>query len=184
MPSRNPLLPFACAPLLLTLTRSVVPVSRSRTKISGTPFVSPGTRLSENETKATKRPLALTAPPRVPRSRMPPAAVQLKARQKSFLSRAWPTTTAPFAEASSPKLSVPLVTPRSCRPVADVQRKACRKPLEVVDQPVITPPSGETPSAEVQQPSRLPWIGCTPPDCRQTELPTTTEPSEDMSSAS
>src|SRR5713226_971972 len=115
---------------------------------------------------------------------IPPAAVQANARQKSFLSRACPTITAPLLEASSPTLSVPLVTPRSCSPVADVQRKACRKPLEVVDQPMITLPSGDTPWAEVQQPPSVPAIGCTPPDCLQTLLPTTTEPSEDMSSAS
>src|SRR5439155_5079 len=34
-----------CAPPVATLTRSVVPFRRSRTKTSKTPFVSPGTRL-------------------------------------------------------------------------------------------------------------------------------------------
>src|SRR5712691_5189263 len=96
----------------------------------------------------------LIAPPSVPMSRIPPAAVQRKARQKSFLSRACPTTTVPFADASSPTLSVPVVTPRSWRPapVVRAQRKACSKPLEVVDQPVTTLPSGETPREEAQQP--------------------------------
>src|SRR5712691_10472020 len=115
---------------------------------------------------------------------IPPPAVQTNARQKSFLSRACPTITAPLLEASSPTLSVPLVTPRSCSPLADVQRNACRKPLELTDQPVIALPSGETPSAEVQQPPRVPSGGWMPPDCFHTPPPTTTEPSEDMSSAS
>src|SRR5690606_34511413 len=38
------LVPSACAPLLETDTRSVVPVARSRTKTSTRPLVSPGTR--------------------------------------------------------------------------------------------------------------------------------------------
>ena len=41
-----------------TLTRRVVPVWRSRTKTSGVPLVSPGTRLVASEVKATKRPSA------------------------------------------------------------------------------------------------------------------------------
>ena len=36
--------PELCAPPLLTLTRRVSPVCRSRTKMSGTPFVSASTR--------------------------------------------------------------------------------------------------------------------------------------------
>jgi hypothetical protein len=43
---------------VLTLTRLVVPVWRSRTKTSESPFVSPPTRFEANEEKATKRPLA------------------------------------------------------------------------------------------------------------------------------
>src|SRR3954452_7165884 len=40
------------------LTRSVVPFRRSRTNTSEWPFVSPGTRLSLDDQKATKRPCA------------------------------------------------------------------------------------------------------------------------------
>jgi hypothetical protein len=50
---------LACAPLLLTLTRSVRPVRRSRTKASWRSFVSLGTRFVASEVNATKRPLAL-----------------------------------------------------------------------------------------------------------------------------
>jgi hypothetical protein len=61
MPLKAPLSPFDSRPALLTLTRSVVPSNRSRTKMSDASFVSPATRLSAWETKATKRPSALTA---------------------------------------------------------------------------------------------------------------------------
>src|SRR5438270_261408 len=50
--------PLACAPWELTLTRLVLPVLRSRTKTSPTPFVSPPTRLLAVESKVTKRPSA------------------------------------------------------------------------------------------------------------------------------
>src|SRR5439155_797933 len=53
-----PLMSFPSMPAELTLTRVVVPVSRSRTKTSETPFVSPPTRFEASETKATKRPAA------------------------------------------------------------------------------------------------------------------------------
>jgi len=46
-------------PALLTLMRSVTPVSRSCTKMSRLSFVSPATRLVANELKATKRPSPL-----------------------------------------------------------------------------------------------------------------------------
>ena len=50
---------FACLPALDTLTRSVVPFRRSRTKTSYRQgFVSCATRLEEEEKKATKRPSA------------------------------------------------------------------------------------------------------------------------------
>src|SRR5256885_1385746 len=52
------LAPLACAPWELTLTRVVLPVLRSRTKTSPTPFVSPATRLLAVESKVTKRPSA------------------------------------------------------------------------------------------------------------------------------
>ena len=61
MPLRKPLSPSDWRPALDTLTRSVVPVTRSRTKMSERPFVSPATRLSESEANATKRPSALIA---------------------------------------------------------------------------------------------------------------------------
>jgi hypothetical protein len=55
--------PFACLPALLTLTRVVFPVARSRTNTSGQfivtltqLFVSPATRFAAYEEKATKRP--------------------------------------------------------------------------------------------------------------------------------
>ena len=50
---------FPCVPLPETLTRSVTPDCRSRTKASGFPLVSAGTRLLEREVKATYRPSAL-----------------------------------------------------------------------------------------------------------------------------
>src|SRR5687767_8561201 len=60
IPGRKlPLLP--CAPSVATLTRSVWPVPRSRTKMSVTPFVSPFTRLEESDSKATRLPSAETA---------------------------------------------------------------------------------------------------------------------------
>jgi hypothetical protein len=55
----NVLAPVASVPLVLTLTRSVVPVLRSRTNTSVAPFVSPGTRLVASEAKATSWPSAL-----------------------------------------------------------------------------------------------------------------------------
>lgn len=51
---------FPCVPSLATLARSVVPVWRSRTKTSGEPLVSPGTRLQALDRKATKRASPLT----------------------------------------------------------------------------------------------------------------------------
>src|SRR5439155_23969597 len=50
-----------CPPELSTLTRSVMPVWRSRTNASGSPFVSPGTRLDATDSNATNRPSALIA---------------------------------------------------------------------------------------------------------------------------
>src|SRR5437773_6002201 len=47
---------FPCSPVDETLTRSVVPVWRSRTKMSSAPFVSSGTRLGADDTKEMKRP--------------------------------------------------------------------------------------------------------------------------------
>jgi hypothetical protein len=52
---------FACTPLDETLTRVVVPACVSRTKTSGWPFVSFGTRFVANEVNAMYRPLAVTA---------------------------------------------------------------------------------------------------------------------------
>src|SRR5438552_3012338 len=52
------LVPFASAPAEEMLTRSVVPVSRSRTNTSVTPLVSPGTRLVASLGNVTKRPSA------------------------------------------------------------------------------------------------------------------------------
>jgi hypothetical protein len=60
IPLTMPLSASLWRPALDTLTRSVVPSVRSRTKMSAFPFVSPGTRLSENEANATTRPSALT----------------------------------------------------------------------------------------------------------------------------
>ena len=44
---------FAWVPAVATLTRTVAPACRSRRKMSGCPFVSPGTRLVALETNAT-----------------------------------------------------------------------------------------------------------------------------------
>src|SRR5947209_8634545 len=48
----------AWAPPTPTLTRSIVPVTRSKTKASVAPLVSPGTRLAAALAKATARPSA------------------------------------------------------------------------------------------------------------------------------
>src|SRR5687767_3174678 len=48
-----------------TLTRSVVPARRSRTKTSSTPLLSPATRLEALLWNATKRPSAETDDPRL-----------------------------------------------------------------------------------------------------------------------
>jgi hypothetical protein len=55
------LLPFACLPLLLTLTRWVLPLARSRTTTSTAPLLSPPTRLVAAESNATTSPLPFTA---------------------------------------------------------------------------------------------------------------------------
>src|SRR5438552_1822063 len=60
-----PLLPFPCAPPDATLTRSVLPVCRSWTNTSDTPFVSPATRSVAALSKATKRPSAEIAEPKL-----------------------------------------------------------------------------------------------------------------------
>src|SRR5207249_4297465 len=54
-----PLAPFASAPALSTLMRSVVPVTRSRTKTSEASLPSSGTRLVALDVNATYRPSAL-----------------------------------------------------------------------------------------------------------------------------
>src|SRR5829696_7579311 len=56
---KRPLKPSAWASELLTLTRSVVPPCRSRTKISGALLVSFSTRFEAIDPKATKRPSKL-----------------------------------------------------------------------------------------------------------------------------
>src|SRR3954447_1251686 len=58
--------PFAWAPWAPTLTRLVVPVLRSRTKTSVRRLVSSGTRLVASDSKATKRPDAEIAGPKLP----------------------------------------------------------------------------------------------------------------------
>src|SRR2546422_463512 len=55
--------PLACAPWELTLTRLVLPVFRSRTTTSPTPFVSPCTSWAADDPKTTKRPSAEVARP-------------------------------------------------------------------------------------------------------------------------
>src|SRR6185369_9109667 len=50
--------PLACVPSEATLTSRVVPVCRSRTKMSELSFASSGTRLSPHDEKATYRPSA------------------------------------------------------------------------------------------------------------------------------
>jgi hypothetical protein len=56
MPRLNPV---AWSPPVETLTRAVVPATRSRTKMSLTPLVSAGTRFVAMDSKATYRPLPL-----------------------------------------------------------------------------------------------------------------------------
>jgi len=51
--------PFASAPPLLTLTRSVTPATRSRTKTSIPSFSSPDTKSGASDSNATQRPSAL-----------------------------------------------------------------------------------------------------------------------------
>jgi hypothetical protein len=55
------LLPFASLPLLVTLTRWVLPLARSRTNTSTAPLLSPPTRLVAAESNATTSPLLFTA---------------------------------------------------------------------------------------------------------------------------
>src|SRR3972149_5536459 len=62
-------------PAVLTLTTMVVPQVRSRRKMSAEAFLSPTTRLSAKEVKATKRPSGLTAAP--PELELPTVAVGL-----------------------------------------------------------------------------------------------------------
>jgi hypothetical protein len=62
---------------VLTLTRLVVPVWRSRTKTSRSPFVSPPTRFEAPEMKATKRPSAEIEAPKPPKSACTPAVLTL-----------------------------------------------------------------------------------------------------------
>ena len=52
--------PFPWIPALSTLTRSVRRVCRSWTNTSSRPLVSPGTRLEAYDSKATRRPSALS----------------------------------------------------------------------------------------------------------------------------
>src|SRR5262245_45339322 len=58
-----PWTPGIDAPLDVTLTRSVVPFHRSRTKTSSVPFESPGTRPFVVQLKTTNRPSAEMEPP-------------------------------------------------------------------------------------------------------------------------
>ena len=60
-PSEGPLVPSPSWPAAFTLTRSIVPVRRSRRKMSLARLVSPGTRFVAREAKATKRPSGLIA---------------------------------------------------------------------------------------------------------------------------
>ena len=64
--SGTPLLESLWMPPVPTLTRSVVPACRSRTKTSRSWFVSPGTRLVAYDAKATKRPSLEIANPLPP----------------------------------------------------------------------------------------------------------------------
>jgi hypothetical protein len=56
--AQAPLHASASVPSFATLTRSVVPDTRSRTKMSDSSFVSPATRLSAADAKTTNRPSA------------------------------------------------------------------------------------------------------------------------------
>src|SRR4051794_7591674 len=94
------LAPSPPPPLELTLTRSVVPRRRSRTKTSSQPLVSPGTRLSVSDTNTTNRPSADIHPP--PPSTGLPSDVRLTSSTPSpSAARAWgpPPAARPIARA-------------------------------------------------------------------------------------
>src|SRR5678815_2459747 len=65
-------IPSAEAPLVETLTRRLLPAERLQTKMSRSPFVSLGTRLSASLEKAINEPSALAEIARLP---LGPAAV-------------------------------------------------------------------------------------------------------------
>jgi len=79
---------FPSLPELSTLTRSVVPVSRSWTKTSKAPFVSFGTRFEEVELNVTKRPSSLMDPMELPPF---PSAPELSTLTRSVVpvKRSW-----------------------------------------------------------------------------------------------
>src|SRR4051794_33668070 len=94
------LAPSPPTPLELTLTRSVVPRRRSRTKTSSQPLVSPGTMLSVSDTNTTNRPSADIHPP--PPSTGLPSDVRLTSSTPSpSAARAWgpPPVARPIARA-------------------------------------------------------------------------------------
>jgi len=108
---------FACRPEVATLASLVVARVRSRTKTSGFPFASPGTRLLDQEVNATKRPSAeiagdpLSPPPcthgvpklaRVvvpaPRSRTNTSSAPFVSPVTRFVAKLSKTTKRPSAE--------------------------------------------------------------------------------------
>src|SRR5437762_4951613 len=118
-----PLEPLPSVPALLTLTRSVVPVHRSRTNTSCHPLVSPATRLVESEVKATKRPSALIAGPS-PVSLLPrfPSFPALSTLTRSVVPvrRSWTNTS-----------GRPLVSPGTRLDAPET--KATNRPLALID---------------------------------------------------
>jgi hypothetical protein len=91
----NALSAFASVPSLATLTRVVLFVTRSCTKTSATPLVSPEARLLAPETNATSRPSPLTeAEPLSPFACAPPLATLTRVVLGFFVPRSLTKTSA------------------------------------------------------------------------------------------
>ena len=120
-----PLLLFPWVPSLATLTRSVVSVTRSRTKTSNSSLVSPATRLLASELNATKRPSALMAGKRLCSSPSLPSLATLT-RSVVPLSRSWTKT-------SSSKL----MSPATRLLAMDVN--ATKRPSALMAAPLLSP---------------------------------------------
>ena len=117
---RSKLSPLPWTPPGPTLTRSVVPVWRSRTNTSVLPLVSPGTRLLASESKATNRPSAEIAGVA--------AAIHCPGRRPA---RGSPAGSCPSGGRGRTRPSMPLVSPGT-RLVAS-ETKATKRPSAEID---------------------------------------------------